>query len=94
MTTLLDKELKRQISLDGADYIVAIDPERMRLTSKGHRKPEVELRWHDLLTGAAALAVALNASLQRSAPAAPATAPQGKPARKPARKPAPKKRAR
>jgi hypothetical protein len=82
MTTVLDKELKRQISLDGADYIVAIDPERMRLTSKGHRKPEVELRWRDLVTGAAALAVALNASLQRRAPAAPAPEPQATPTRK------------
>lgn len=91
MTTLLDKELKRQISLDGADYIVAIDPERMRLTSKGHRKPEVELRWRDLLTGTAALAVALNASLQRRPPAAPAAEPQGS---TPTRKAAPKKRAR
>lgn len=74
MATVLDKELKRQITVDGADYTVVIDPDGVRLIGKGKRKPEVELRWHDLLSGDAAMAVALNASLAKSAKAAKAAA--------------------
>ena len=65
MTTVLDKELKRQVTVDGNDYTVTLGPEGLRLTGKGKRKPEVELRWRDLLSGEAALAVALNASLSK-----------------------------
>jgi hypothetical protein len=63
VATVLDKPLKRQVTVDGADYTVAVDPEGIRLTAKGKRRPEVELRWRDLLSGEAAMAVALNASL-------------------------------
>jgi hypothetical protein len=63
MATVLDKELKRQITVDGADYIIAMDPDGLRLTGKGKRKAQVALRWRDLLSGDAAMAVALNASL-------------------------------
>jgi hypothetical protein len=73
VTTLLDKELKRQVTVDGVDYIVAVDPEGIRLTGKGKRRPEVELRWRDLLSGDAAMAVALNASLSKKKQ--PATKP-------------------
>ena len=68
MTTALAKELKREVTVDGAAYTVTLGPEGLRLTAKGKRKPEVELRWRDLLSGQAAMAVALNASLtpQRS----------------------------
>ena len=74
MVTILDKELKRRIAVDGVDYTVAIDPEGIRLVGKGKRRPEVELRWRDLLSGEAAMAVALNASVskQKQAPAEPA----------------------
>src|SRR4029079_401048 len=65
VATVLDKELKRQVTVDGADYTVAVDPEGLRLTGKGKRRPEVELRWRDLLSGEAAMAVALNASLSK-----------------------------
>jgi hypothetical protein len=67
MATVLNKELKRQVSVDGIDYAVAVDPEGLRLTGKGKRKAEVELRWRDLLSGEAAMAVALNASLSPKA---------------------------
>lgn len=70
MTTVLDKELKRQISVEGADYTVTLDPDGIRLAGKGKRKPEVTLRWHELLSGDAAMAVALNASLDHRQPAA------------------------
>jgi hypothetical protein len=61
--TVLDKQLKRQISVDGVDYTVALDADGFRLTGKGKRMPQVELLWRDLLSGQAAMAVALNASL-------------------------------
>jgi hypothetical protein len=74
VATVLDKELKRQVTVDGADYTVAVDPEGIRLTGKGKRRPEVELRWRDLLSGEAAMAVALNASLaKRQSAAKPGT---------------------
>jgi hypothetical protein len=77
MTTVLDKELKRQVIVDGAEYTVAVDPEGLRLTGKGKRRPEVELRWHDLLSGDAAMAVALNASLSKKRQAATQPATEG-----------------
>ena len=88
MATVLDKELKRQITIDGVDYTVAVDPHGLRLTGKGKRKPEVALRWLDLLSGEAALAVALNASLgstrraiAKAEPEAPSRAPSPQAAR-------------
>ena len=65
MATVLDKVLKRQVTVDGVDYTVAVDPEGIRLTRKGGRRPEVELRWRELLSGEAAMAAALNASLSK-----------------------------
>ena len=76
MATVLDKELKRQVTVDGSDYTVAVNPDGIRLTGKGKRRPEVELRWRDLLSGEAAMAVALNASLaQRQTVPKPETEP-------------------
>ena len=63
MATALDKELRRTVMVGEEPYTVAIDPEGLRLTGKGKRKPEVALRWRDLLSGEAAMAAALNASL-------------------------------
>ena len=63
MATVLDKELKRRIAVDGADYTVVLDPDGLKLVGLGKRKADVALRWADLLSGDAALAVALNASL-------------------------------
>ena len=79
MVTVLDKELKRQVTVDGADYTVAVDPDGFRLTGKGKRRPQVELRWRDLLSGDAALAVALNASLSKQRRPAAATATEPSP---------------
>jgi hypothetical protein len=76
VATVLDKELKRQVTVGGVDYTVAVDPEGIRLTGKGKRRPEVELHWRDLLSGDAAMAVALNASLaKRQTVDKPATEP-------------------
>lgn len=106
VATVLDKALKRQVSVDGVDYMVALDPEGIRLTQKGKRRPEVELRWRELVSGEAAMAVALNASLAaRPAAVKPASRPAPAPAPAPtapapaavapaaASAPAPKKRA-
>jgi hypothetical protein len=84
VATVLDKALKRQVTVDGLDYTVAVDPEGIRLTGKGKRKPEVELRWRDLLSGEAAMAVALNASLaeKRQSASKPEIEPSDGPAAK------------
>lgn len=63
VATVLDKELRRQVNVDGMTYTIAFDADGLRLIGKGKRKPEVVLRWRDLLNGDAAMAAALNASL-------------------------------
>ena len=65
MTTKLEKALKREIDIDGEPYIVTLSPEGLKVTPKGKRKGQ-ELAWKDLISGEAALAVALNASLERA----------------------------
>jgi hypothetical protein len=66
MTTPLDKTLRRQINIDGQDYIVALSPEGLKITRKGRRKG-LELTWNALVTGDAALALALQVSVGRFA---------------------------
>ena len=68
MTTILDKELKRSIDVDGTPYTVIIDPAGLRLVGKGKRKAAVQLAWKDLVSGEAALAVALRASVESPRP--------------------------
>ena len=65
MITKLDKPLKRQIAIKGKPYIVTLTAAGMKVTAKGHRKGQ-ELAWIDLISGQAALAVALNASLAQT----------------------------
>ena len=55
--------MKRSVDVEGATYTVIIDPHGLRLVGKGKRKPAVELAWKDLVSGEAALAVALRASV-------------------------------
>jgi hypothetical protein len=62
MTTPLEKTLRRALTIKGGAYILAISPEGLKLTVKGRRKG-LELHWEALVSGDAALAVALNASL-------------------------------
>lgn len=78
MTTRLDKTLKREITLEGRTFILAVSPEGLKLTLKGKRKGQ-ELRWEDLISGDAALAAALNASVgtfESGKPAARKESPQ------------------
>ena len=63
MPTRLDKPLKRELEIDGEIYTLTLTGEGLKLTRKGRRKGQ-ELKWKDLVSGEAALAVALNASLE------------------------------
>ena len=65
MATKLDKPLKREVDVVGTAYMLTITPEGLKLVTKGRRKG-IELAWKDLVSGQAALAVALNASLERA----------------------------
>jgi hypothetical protein len=65
MATKLEKPLKRELDVNGEAYIVTISPEGLKLVPKGKRKGQ-ELLWKDLVSGEAALAVALSASLKRA----------------------------
>ena len=69
MTTKLEKPLKREILINGEPYVVMLTPEGLKLTQKGKRKGQ-ELLWKDLVSGEAALAVALKASLEQGGGAA------------------------
>jgi hypothetical protein len=64
MTTPLEKDLRRALRINGADYVLTISPKGLKLTLKKKRNG-VELAWVDLVDGDAALATALNASLGR-----------------------------
>jgi hypothetical protein len=64
VTTKLDTQLKRELVILGKPYTLVISPNGLALTPKGKRKG-YELAWVDLVSGDAALAVALNASLAR-----------------------------
>ena len=65
MATKLDKQLKREVDVGGVPHMLTISPEGLKLVTKGRRKG-IELAWKDLVSGQAALAVALNASLERA----------------------------
>ncbi|CAN5716298.1 hypothetical protein BH23GEM6_BH23GEM6_24610 [soil metagenome] len=64
MATLLQKALKREITVDGKRYTLTISPEGLKLIEKGRRKGH-ELTLRDRVSGEASLATALNASLQQ-----------------------------
>ena len=66
MVTKLEKELKREFDIGGNDTCSRITPTELKITLKGRRKGH-ELAWNDLISGDAALAVALNASLAKAA---------------------------
>jgi len=60
--TKLEKSLKRELRVGKQAYVLTIEPEGFKLTKKGRRKG-VEITWKDLISGDAAMAVALNASV-------------------------------
>ena len=62
MATKLNKQLKREIDVDGKPFMVTLSPEGLKLTEKGKRLGR-EHAWKDLLGGDAAPSAALNTSL-------------------------------
>jgi hypothetical protein len=60
--TPLHSTLKRSLIIDGRDYVLTLNETALKLTLKGKRNG-VELPWSQLVSGEAALAVALHASL-------------------------------
>jgi hypothetical protein len=60
--TKLEKSLKRELMVKKQSFVLTIDPDGFKITKKGRRKG-VELRWEDLVSGEAAMAVALHASV-------------------------------
>jgi hypothetical protein len=48
MTAKLEKTLKREITIDGQPYTVAISPEGVKLTKKGFRLGQ-EVTWKSML---------------------------------------------
>ena len=81
MTTPLTKTLKRELKIKGKVFVVTLTPETLKVTEKGKRKGP-ELKWEDLVSGEAALAVALNASLAQSVDLPPTTQAQRRPSKK------------
>jgi len=61
--TKLDKPLKRELTVRKDAYVVTIDPDGFKLTKKGRRKG-IEIAWKDLVSGDAAMAIALRASVE------------------------------
>jgi hypothetical protein len=76
--TPLQKPLKRLLTINGQDYVIAISPDGLKLTPKGKRKG-IELQWEALVSGEAALAVALHASIGQLPPPAGQSASRAKP---------------
>jgi hypothetical protein len=63
--TKLEKDLKRELDVEGEAYVLTISPTGLKLVRKGYRKGQ-ELAWKDILGGGAALTTALNASLDQA----------------------------
>jgi hypothetical protein len=57
MATKLNKQLKREIEIDGKPHMVTLAPEGLKLTEKGKRLGK-ELTWKELLGGGATAAPA------------------------------------
>jgi hypothetical protein len=75
--TPLDKPLKRALNVDGRDYVIALTPDALKITRKGHRLG-VELKWLNLVSGESALAVALHASIGKFHDDPPPVVPHAK----------------
>ena len=77
MTTKLDGQLKREVSIGGDAYTLTLSPQGFVLALKGRRKG-LEIAWADLVSGEAALATALNASLTAATLPAAKAAPKSR----------------
>ena len=70
MTTKLEKELKREIDVDGKSFTVTLSPTGLKIAEKGHRKGH-ELTWKQIVTGEAALTQDLASSVEQAAKPSP-----------------------
>jgi hypothetical protein len=77
--TELKSALNRELTIGETAYRLTITPQGFKLVLKGRRKG-LEMAWHDLVNGDAAMAVALRASLN-----APTSRPEAR-VQKPAKK--------
>jgi hypothetical protein len=75
MPTPLDRPLKREVTVDGAVYVLTLTPEGLHLAPKGKRKG-VDLTWASMISGDAALASELRASVERLGERKPAASPR------------------
>jgi hypothetical protein len=50
MATKLEKTIKRELDLEGKTYTIAIGPDGLKITEKGHRRGQ-ELSWRSLIGG-------------------------------------------
>lgn len=62
MAVKLEKTIKRELSLEGHTYTIAIAPEGVKVTEKGKRKGR-EISWRAIVSGDAQLAEDLKISL-------------------------------
>jgi len=62
MTTILDKPIKRELTLNGTVYTVTISTDGVKIVPKGKRIGH-EISWETLLSGDAELRRDLNISL-------------------------------
>jgi hypothetical protein len=62
MATKLEKTLKREITIDGKAYMVAISPEGVKVTQKGFRRGP-EITWRAIISGEADLSQQLKSSV-------------------------------
>jgi hypothetical protein len=62
MATKLEKTLKREITIDGKAYMVAISPEGVKVTQKGFRRGP-ELTWRSIISGEAEMGQQLKSSV-------------------------------
>ena len=64
MATKLEKVLKREITINGKAYMVAISPEGLKVTQKGFRRGQ-ELTWRSIVSGEAENGTAAQGFRQR-----------------------------
>ncbi len=64
----LKSALKRELMIGKSAYVLTVSPDSFKLVLKGKRNG-LEMAWPDLVSGDAAMAVALRASVAMPAPA-------------------------
>jgi len=64
VTTRLKNPLRREVLVGRTPYTLTVDGAGLKLTEKGHRRG-ILLSWKAVVSGDAALAIALQASMDR-----------------------------